>query len=326
MQQPGRKAPLPQPSQPRGDTVIWSAVLAASRIARSGLLPRQASAFAADAVKGLRVVERDSPDALLVWCPSDGWAAAPGCKAEIRDLLDLYLPVLPKESHATLTVGHLGQSLDGYIATSRGDSCFVTGPENILHLHRMRALCDAVLVGAQTVAADNPRLTTRLVPGDSPVRVVLDPSRRLGVDRCVFDDGAAPTLVICEDGLTGSGRHGQADVIGTPVLDGRLELRTLLAQLHWRGLRRVFIEGGGIAVSAFLRAGLLDRLQVTVAPLLIGEGRRGVTLPATASLGDCLRPPCRIFRMGEDILFDCEPGRTRRGGEAGCEAPITRVL
>ena len=326
MPQPARQAPLPRPTQPRDDTVAWSAILAASRLARSGPLPRQTTAFTADAMAGLRTVEMDSRAALVVWCPNDGWAAAPGCPAGIRDLLDLYLSVLPKETHTVLTVGHLGQSLDGYIATKRGDSCFVTGPENILHLHRMRALCDAVLVGAQTVAADDPRLTTRLVPGDSPVRVVLDPSRRLGLDRRLFGDGAAPTLVVCADGLTGTGRHGQADVIGAPALDGRLELRPLLAQLHRRGLRRVFIEGGGIAVSAFLGAGLLDRLQVTVAPLLIGEGRRGVTLPATASLGDCMRPPCRIFRMGDDILFDCELRRTRLEGETGCEAPITRIL
>ncbi len=326
MQQPTRRVASPEPRQPQDDTVAWSVILGASRMARSAPLPRQTTAFAAEAARGLRTVDLGSPDALLVWSPGAGWTAAAACSAETRDLLDLYLPVLPKDPHETLAVGHLGQSLDGYIATNRGDSCFVTGPENILHLHRMRALCDAVLVGAETVAADDPRLTTRLVPGDSPVRVVLDPSRRLGVDRRVFDDGAAPTLVVCGDGLTGSGRHGQAEVIGAPAVDGRLELRTLFAQLHWRGLRRLFIEGGGIAVSAFLRAGLLDRLQVTVAPLLIGEGRRGVTLPATASLGDCLRPPCRIFRMGEDILFDCEPWRAKRDGERDGEAPVARVL
>jgi hypothetical protein len=82
-------------------------------MARSGPLPRQTTTFAADAAAGLRTVEMDSRDALLVWCPNDGWAAAPGCPAGIRDLLDLYLPVLPKETQTTLTVGHLGQSLDG---------------------------------------------------------------------------------------------------------------------------------------------------------------------------------------------------------------------
>ncbi len=326
MQKPARWAPSPQTTVPRDDRVAWSAILAASRMARSIPLPRRTTAFAAVAAGGLRSVDPDSPDARLVWCPGAGWTAAAGCPAGIRDLIDLYLPLLPSDPHETLAVGHLGQSLDGYIATRRGDSCFVTGPENILHLHRMRALCDAVLVGAETVAADDPRLTTRLVDGDNPVRVVLDPSRRLGVDRRMFNDAAAPTLVVCGEGLTGSGRHGQADVIGAPTLDGRLELSTLLEQLHWRGLRRLFIEGGGIAVSAFLSAGLLDRLQVTVAPLLIGEGRRGVTLPATASLGDCLRPPCRIFRMGEDILFDCEPRRAKRGGARDHEASVARVL
>lgn len=326
MQRPARRAPPPRPTESGDDKIAWSAVLAASRMGRSAPLPRQTTAFAANAARGLWTVDQDSPEALLVWSPREGWTTAPGCPAALRDLLDLYLPILPKDPHETLAVGHLGQSLDGYIATRRGDSCFVTGPENIRHLHRMRALCDAVLVGAETVAADNPRLTTRLVDGDSPVRVVLDPGRRLGLDRRIFGDGAAPTLVVCGEGLTGSGRHGQADVIGARLRDGRLELGTLLAQLHWRGLRRLFIEGGGIAVSSFLSAGLLDRLQVTVAPLLIGEGRRGVTLPAASSLGDCLRPCCRIFRMGRDVLFDCEPGRANDGAASDLDPPVIRVL
>ncbi len=326
MQQPARRAPSPQPTPPPGDRVAWAAILAASRIARSPTLPPQRAAFATDRAGGLIRVDPDSPDALLMWLPGSGWVAAKGAPVGTQALLDLYLPVLPKDSQETVVIGHLGQSLDGYIATSRGDSCFVTGPENILHLHRLRALCDAVVVGAETVAADDPRLTTRLVPGDSPVRVVLDPGRRLGVERRVFQDGAAPTLVMCREPLSASGRHGQADVIGVPAVQARLDLRAVLAKLHWRGLRRIFVEGGGIAVSAFLRAGLLDRLQVTVSALLIGEGRRGVSLPARSSLNDCLRPPCRIFRMGEDILFDCEPRRVRQAGEPDQDRPIIRVL
>ena len=190
----------------------------------------------------------------------------------------------------------------------------------------MRALCDAVLVGAQTVAADNPRLTTRLVPGDSPVRVVLDPSRRLGIDRRVFDDGAAPTLVICEDGLTGSGRHGQADVIGTPGA-GRA-----LGASHPVGAAPLAWASPGLH-----RGGRDQRLRLPArrpTGSAAGDGgtfadRRGAPRgdPACYDIPwRLLRPPCRIFRMGEDILFDCEPGRTRRGGAAGCEAPITRVL
>jgi len=102
-----------------------------------------------------------------------------------------------------------------------------------------------------------------------------------------------------------------AEVLAVPTSDGRLRLDALLEALHRRGLRRLFVEGGGMTVSAFLAAGLLDRLQVAVTPLLIGEGRRGLSLPAGTALGDCLRPTCRVFRMGGDILFDCEPRGTR---------------
>ena len=98
-------------------------------------------------------------------------------------------------------IAHLGQSLDGYIATASGDSYYVTGPDNVRHLHRLRALADAIVVGAGTVARDDPQLTVRHVEGPNPVRVVLDPAARLDARRRVFSDGAAPTLVVHADGV-----------------------------------------------------------------------------------------------------------------------------
>ena len=109
-------------------------------------------------------------------------------------LLALYRPLLG----GPWCVAQLGQSLDGCVATHSGDSYFVTGPQSLLHLHRLRALCDAVLVGAGTVAADNPQLTTRRVPGPHPTRVVLDPAGRLDGRAGVFNDKQAPTLWLCD--------------------------------------------------------------------------------------------------------------------------------
>ena len=246
--------------------------------------------------------------ACLHWDEARGWRGPGDLDDDTRALLDLYLPLCTARARGVATVvGHLGQSLDGHIALDSGDSRFVTGPQNIAHLHRMRALSDAVVVGAETVAQDDPRLTTRKVDGDDAVRVVLDPGRRLDVGRGVFRDGLAPTIVLCARERVGHGRIGQAEVIGIPVLeDGRLDLHAALDVLRERGLGTVFVEGGGVTVSALLEARLLDRLQITVAPLIIGTGRRGLHLPAPAALDRCPRPPTRIYRMGEDVLFDCD--------------------
>ncbi|RKQ73402.1 RibD family protein [Oceanibaculum indicum] len=195
-------------------------------------------------------------------------------------------------------LAHLGQSLDGRIATASGKSHYVTGQENIVHLHRLRALADCVLVGAGTVAADDPALTVRHVPGRNPVRAVIDPMGRLLRDRKIFTDGEVRTLV-----LTGT-VDGPGERFVLPARPEGIAPADILSALRGLGLSRIFIEGGGRTVSGFLQAGLLDRLQIAVAPMLIGSGVPAITLPVIDSLDSALRPPCRIHPMGADVLFD----------------------
>lgn len=298
----------------------WTAIVAARRLTHRQPAPA-AGAYGLDRAGSLRLLDAHDRTALLHWQNGTGWAAAEALSAPLGDLLDLYLPLCNAGPAQPLSVGHLGQSLDGHIATDSGDSCFVTGPENILHMHRMRALCDAVLVGAATVAADDPQLTTRLVPGNNPLRVVLDPQRRLSARHRVFSDGQAPTLLVCaETQLAAGDSIGQAKVLAVPESNGQLLLSALLPKLRRRGVHALFIEGGGVTVSRFLQAGLLQRLQVAVAPLLIGSGRPAIRLPESARLGECLRPNCRIFRMGKDVLFDCDLG-DRKNAPAEQDSP-----
>jgi len=261
----------------------------------------------------------------LVWEPDFGWRHTLAADDPRTPVIDLYLPICSATRERPLTLGHLGQSLDGFIATHAGDSRWVTGEQNMLHMHRLRALCDAVMVGAGTVAIDDPQLTTRLVEGPNPLRVVIDPDRRLTAEHRVFTDPAAETLYVCARGAATDAAPGSATLVALdPASQGGVDLAALMRVLHARGCARVFIEGGGVTVSDFLALDLLDRLHIAIAPLLIGDGRPAIRLPPRDALGDCHRPPCRVFRMGEDVLFDCD---LRSEPTDRAEAPpVTRIL
>ncbi|GAO07709.1 riboflavin biosynthesis bifunctional protein RibG [Streptomyces lydicamycinicus] len=220
---------------------------------------------------------------------------------EAAELAGRYLPLClagPEVSFA-----QLGQSLDGFIATRTGDADFVTGPEDRCHLHRLRALSDAVLVGAGTAVADDPRLTVRACAGDNPVRVVLDPRGRVPRSSGVFTDGAAPTLWVVGPDAAPADPGAGVDVLVLPDAAAFAPER-LLAALARRGLGRVLIEGGGVTVSRFLHERALHRLYVTVAPVLLGDGIPGLRFPGTPVMREALRPPLRRALLGEDTLFE----------------------
>jgi len=242
--------------------------------------------------------------------PGGAWVSTPAAGPDAAALFDIFLPLVAR--CAPLAIAQIGQSLDGRIATDSGHSHYINGDEARRHLHRVRAVVDAVVVGVGTADADQPQLTVRHVAGPHPVRVVLDPRGRAQRSGPLFDQADAPTLHVVAP--------GQCAVVSAAGHVERVELITgadgfapqsVLALLASRGLNRVLIEGGGVTVSRFLQAGALDRLHVMVAPLLIGSGRPGLTLPPIGTLDEALRPRCRSYACGSDTLFDLELDATR---------------
>jgi diaminohydroxyphosphoribosylaminopyrimidine deaminase/5-amino-6-(5-phosphoribosylamino)uracil reductase len=235
-----------------------------------------------------------------------------------RQLLSVFLPLLGEiPVGQSYLVGQMGQSLDGRIATVTGASRFINGEDGLTHLHRLRAVCDAVVVGAGTAYCDNPRLTVRHTSGINPVRVVIDRHRRVPEGHHLFNDREAPTLRLVEGQYTGADKHRfhshyaytEVPCLGTD--DQPASPDQILAVLRDFGLRRVFVEGGGQTVSRFLKAGLLDRLHVIVAPMIIGSGRPAFELPEIDALDDALRPDARFVSLGTDMLFDLAFPRAR---------------
>ena len=307
----------------------WQIVLGAAEFADRLTDAAEPAAYALGDAGLLRRVADADRAAVVRWHPEGGWSAALPPDDPRHALIDLYLPICSATVARPITVGHLGQSLDGFIATHAGESQYVTGEENIRHLHRMRALCDAVVVGAGTVAADDPQLTTRHVSGPSPVRVVLDPARRLADHYRVFNDDAANTLYVCGKSVMREGdtHFGRASVVAVDDDGDRLDVAAVLRVLRARGCHRIFVEGGGVTVSMFLEANALDRLQIAIAPLLIGDGRPAIRLAPRLALSDCHRPRYRVYRMGADVLFDCDLTSDAGDGDANAgPQPITRVI
>lgn len=202
----------------------------------------------------------------------------------------------------------LAASLDGRIATASGASRWITGPPARRLVHRLRNQTDAVMVGAGTVAADDPALTCRLRGGRNPLRVIVDGRLRVSLGAQVLTNAAAPATVIAtvtrKPRTIETLRRRGATVLLLPGRNGRLSLRRLLATLGRRGITSVMIEGGATLAAAAVREGVVDRLLCFFAPTLLG----GDGYPMIGPLGVCRLTQAaalrdlRIARVGADVL------------------------
>ena len=231
-----------------------------------------------------------------------------------RAMLD---PIRHAPAGRPFVVAQLGQSVDGRIATLSGESRWINGDGALDHLHRLRACVDAVVVGIGTAVADDPLLNVRRgVVGRNPARVVIDPSGRLPVTaRCLAGDGARRLIVSAAgDALGKASALPGVETIACPRVEGRLAPPAIVAALSALGLHRILIEGGAWTVSAFMDAGMVDRLHMLIAPVILGSGKPGLTLEPIDRLAQARRPAARIHVLGEtDVLFDCDLRSDRQG-------------
>jgi riboflavin-specific deaminase-like protein len=218
---------------------------------------------------------------------------------------ELFGPLRTGGVDQLVIVGQVGQSLDGRIATTSGHSHYINGPEGLAHLHRLRAMVDAVVVGIGTVLVDDPQLTVRRVAGPNPARVVVDPRGRLPATARVLAADGVDRLVVTEEGVHLDLPAG-VEAIVLPAHSRHIAPASILAALAARGFRRIMIEGGAHTISRFLAAQCFDRLHVMIAPLILGAGPPAFNLEPIARVDEALRPPVHAHRLGNEILFDCD--------------------
>ena len=227
----------------------------------------------------------------------DSWTAVPEVFRTSTDPLpppweELFGPLRAGRVDDLVVVGQIGQSLDGRVATATGHSHYINGPAGLAHLHRLRALVDAVVIGVGTALADDPQLTVRRVSGPQPGagrhRSGRPASRRRQAARRRRrpppgrDPAPAPMP-------RAAARHRDRRPAQRPT--ARSRRRRSLRRSRERGFRRVLIEGGADTVSRFLAAQCLDRLHVMVAPIILGSGRAELRAAADrrASTRRCAR-------------------------------------
>ncbi len=305
------------------------------------VLPAAPDAPGGPASAAERPPHEDGDTVLALAGPAETAVLEPGrLPARALAMLRLYLPyslaaLTARRRGRAFAVSHFAQTLDGRIATASGHSQWIGCPENLVHAHRMRALCDAVLVGAATLRRDRPRLTVRHVPGADPVRVVVGtPPLDLA---CLRATGDAPLLRIVparreadragggggegDGGLAGAGAEaggGEAPVIALEAPGGRIPGRAILEALYARGILSVLAEGGAATTSALLTDGALDVVQLHISPMILGPGLSSFARPQAALVTEALAFSSHCYvPVGDGMMFVGSPRGERRDGDAG---------
>ena len=204
-------------------------------------------------------------------------------------------------------------SLDGKISTATGDSRWISGEESREYVHRLRRAADAIMVGVNTILADDPMLTARdgLEGGKrkNPIRVIVDSKARTPPTARVLKEPGVTIVAITAIAPSAQEkrlREAGAEVLELPLRAGLVDLEELLAELGRREITSVLVEGGGTLLGSFFDQGLVDKVVAFIAPVIIGgtEARLAVGGGGAQRIAQALRlSRVRVERVGDDVMI-----------------------
>ncbi|MBT3880676.1 MAG: bifunctional diaminohydroxyphosphoribosylaminopyrimidine deaminase/5-amino-6-(5-phosphoribosylamino)uracil reductase RibD [Candidatus Scalindua sp.] len=230
-------------------------------------------------------------------------------ESECRQLNESYFKFI-KTGMPYITVKY-AQTLDGRIATKSGDSQWISSEASRKYVHRLRSVNDGIMVGAGTVAADNPQLTVRHVKGKNPIRIIVDSKLRISIKSSVLTDANTHlTLIAVTSGasdvkISSVKKRGAEVLVVKKIRNDRVNLKDLLIKLGKREIISVLVEGGSEIITSLLKANLVDKMIIPIAPKIIGKGLDAIGDLNINKINNAVRfSSFKTMKKGDDIIFE----------------------
>lgn len=234
------------------------------------------------------------------------------CEAAARRLNETFIKYIATGS--PFVIVKCAATLDGRIATRTGDAKWISGQASRQYVHRLRHAVDAILVGIETVHADDPSLTTRIpgFTGKDPQRIILDSTLSISENaRLLKQTSEAATILVTGPSVSQTARRriqgAAVEILPTRMKDGRIDLQALMRQLAEKNITSVLIEGGGAVIGSALRAGIVDKVVFFYAPKILGgddgtpicRGAGAARIESGISLKNL-----HVRRFGADVMVE----------------------
>ena len=203
------------------------------------------------------------------------------------------------------------QTLDGRIATRSGDSQWISSEASRKYVHRLRGINMGIMVGVGTAVADNPQLTVRHVRGKNPYRIIVDSKLRVPIKSSVLTDSNTHLTIMATTSSAPSSKMVEIKKQGVEVLvvkkekNGSVSLKDLLRKLGKREIMSVLVEGGSEIITSLLKAGLVDKMIIPIAPKIVGKGLDAIGDLNINKINKAIKfSSFKTMKKGDDIVFE----------------------